>query len=162
MVELLEAAASDISVQYGANVTGKLTWKNIALEEGTPLVAAFFLGKGGSIYVFTYQGVEYIIGSIVTVSAPSMGATITTDIPSKAAFYIEGEDPTVWDAQAMIGVTTGEVRTMAFDGRIVGLNRADIDAGHLGYYDAAWSTGILSVAAPAKAAEVSSFEFVAG
>jgi hypothetical protein len=156
MVELLEVL-DDLNVEYGANVKGKATWKNISLAEGTALVAVFFLGKGGSTYSFTYGGVEYLIGSLVSVAAPSIGASVITEIPSKAMFS------DVWDAQVMIGVTSGTVRTVQFEGRIVGLNRADvIDSGYLSYYAAAWYTGVLTVGAPAAPVQITAFEFVAG
>jgi hypothetical protein len=153
MVQLLEAH-SNLDVAYGANIKGKATWKNISLNEGASLAAAFVLGKGGNIYGFSYGGVEYILGSIVAMSAPAPNMTVTTEIPSKTVS--EG----IWDAQVLIGFTTGTIRTLQFDGRIVGLNAEDL--AYLSYYTAAWFTGVLNVAAPTVAAEVTAFEFVAG
>lgn len=155
MVQLLEMQ-SNLDVAHGANIKGKATWKNVSLSAGAAVVAVFFLGKGGSLYQFTYEGVEYLIGSLVAAVAPSIGASVTTEIPSKAMFA------DIWDAQVMIGYTTGTIRTVQFDGRIAGLNKADINAGYLTFYDSKWYTGVLNVAAPAKLAEVTGFVFAAG
>ena len=164
MVELLGLQALDISVPSGTDVVGELTWKNISIDEGSSLMAVFLLGKDGNLYTFTSEGVECFIGSIAAVSAPSPGTTITTAILSKAAFNAPGEESTIWDAMAMIGVATDTIHTISTEDRIVGISKADIDAGNLSYYVLEWYTGVLTVttAPPGVAAEITGFEFLEG
>ena len=164
MVELLGLQALDISVPGETAVTGKLTWKNVSIEEGSPLVAVFLLGKDGNLYVTSSVGDEdYFIGSIVTIpAAPSLGATVTTEIPSRAVFHLPGEEATTWDAWAVIGVTSDTIHTISMGERIIGLSKADIEAGNLSYYAQEWYTGVLTVttAPPGAAVEITGFEFV--
>lgn len=160
MIELLELKVKgNLDVAYGADIIGQLTWKNVAIPVGLelPLFAAvFFLGKAESLYYTTFEGVDYLLGSMVTDYVPVPGTTLTTEIPSKALFV------DTWDVQAVIGVEAAPIMTLTIEGRIVGLSLADIEAGRLQYYEAKWFTGVLNVAAPPKAVEISTFSFVAG
>jgi hypothetical protein len=169
MIEPLGLIARDIAVAHGTNIKAKLTWKNVNIPSGTSLVAVFFLGKGGVRATYTFPVwpfSEHYIGSLAEVSAPAIGFTTTTIIPSNAHFMLEDEDPTVWDAQAIIGLRTQTIGTLSLSdsGRIVGLMKSDIDAGYLVIYGQKWYTGVLSVSsAPAAAqAEITGFEFVEG
>jgi hypothetical protein len=108
----------------------------------------------------------FYIGSVFSVLPPAAGSTTTTIIPSNAHFMRTGEDPTVWDAQAIVGLMTQTIGTLSLSesGRIIGLKKSDIDAGYLVIYGQKWYTGVLSVSsAPAPTeAEITGFEFVEG
>lgn len=148
-----------ISVPPGANILGRTTYKNNLLTPGSSIHLGFLLGeiREGTFYMyyFTYEGVDYYIGSLVGTSACAQGSSATLDIQSVAAFAKPEGD--FWDAFAWVGVLTGTVRTLTSGGRIIGIRAEDFD--YISPYHYATYEDVLKVI---SAAEVTAFSVVAG
>lgn len=142
-------------MDWGNNITGRVTWRNNLIPEGANVLVAFLLGKGDQFYHTTAEGLNYFLGSLAVVQAQALEATATHEIPSRA-IYQNG-----WDAWVMVGEASGEIRTISSGDRIVGLQVEDVNA-YLRYHDAEWIRNALSVGEPPPAGEVTTFEVVEG
>ena len=143
------------------NIRCSIGWKNNTLAEGTEVFLGFFLGEiRGRIfylYYFTYEGVDYYIGSIKSDTTPVPGYSKTTFVDSHAYFSNTAALP-YWDVLAWAGYLTGTVRVLRFDTRIIGLNCADVEA-YLRMYHYIMGEDLLEVI---TALEVMGFSLVTG
>ena len=111
-------------------ITGKLTWKNNEIPSGTEILAGYALGHHDPatdefhFLLIEHEGVAYIAGSVVGVSAPSPGTTRDEDVPSYAPPVQEETvcDALAFIAQGSLGVLTADLKSGT---RIVGLRLAD-------------------------------------
>jgi len=102
-VEVLEGKAGNYTAEYGENLVAKLTWKNHVIDAGTPVLVGFVLGDGEYLYVFEHEGVQFLIGSLISVSAPGLKEVRTDNIPSKAAWVLNG----AFDGLGFVGQAVG-------------------------------------------------------
>jgi len=107
------------------------------------------------MYYFTYDGVDYFIGSLGSTTAPIGGVSATVDIPSVAAFVKPEGD--YWDAYVWVGTLTGTVRTITSGSRIIGIRKDDL--GFISPYHSATYEDVLKVI---SAAEITAFSVVSG
>ena len=150
-----------LEVNPCTNILGGTTWVNHLLDEGSGVVLVFFLGEivpgGFRFYYFTYDGVNYYIGSAIGDMTPARDMSKITNIPSHATF----ENPSglaYWDAVAGVGFLTGNVRVVMVDNRVVGLCMDDVHA-YLKLYHWNLFDNVLKVT---RSAEVTAFAFARG
>jgi hypothetical protein len=159
VAEVLAGMGEDIAVDWGTNIKGKVTWKNIGLQAGSSHWVFFFLTKGGSYYQTVNQGVTYILGSMAETTAPAANATKTSEIPSRAVFA------GAWDVLVTVGQVTGTIRALLSGDRIVGLQVDDLNAyWYPNVYDSMEFSNVLTVSEPpaGPGAEVVGFDFLIG
>jgi len=142
---------------YGDNITATIGWKNNQLNQGAQLYVGFLLGKGGYMYYFTANNVDYLIGAMAQTTAPAKGSSATKDVLTKAAFSY---DTGYWDGLAFACTLTGQVTYYSWDGRMIGINKDEFlnNTSHYGYK---WFTDVLKVVSQAQA-ELTSLTFKAG
>ncbi len=156
-VEVLEGKAGNYTAEYGENLVAKLTWKNHVIDAGTPVLVGFVLGDGEYLYVFEHEGVQFLIGSLISVSAPGLKEVRTDDIPSKAAWVLNG----AFDGLGFVGQAMGDIGVLTWENRIIGLH-ADQFMEYMQFLGAEWFANVLTVLPPTVPAEIQDLGFVSG
>jgi len=89
-VELLRARAGNYTAEYGEDIVGNVEWRNLVIDAGTPILVGFLLGKDGSLHTFDMDGVHWFMGSLLEFPAPGLREVKTDNLPSKAAWWLNG------------------------------------------------------------------------
>ncbi len=155
--EVLEARSDNYTAYYGENLTAKLTWQNHVIDAGTPVQVGFLLGDGQYLYVFELEGMQWLIGSLAETVAPALKDVRTDNIPSKAAWVLNG----AFDGLGFVGMAVGQIGVVTWEGRIIGIH-ADQFLANMQFLGFKWFANVLTVEPPGEPAEIQELAFVGG
>lgn len=123
--------ALNIDVEANDPITGSLSWNSGDIPQGTALKLGYIFGylEGESfyVYVFSMDGVQYVWGSRLEITAPSP-QTSRTDSPKSYALGFD--EPTTVDAMCFIGRGILGVYNadLTAGSRVIGLNWSQFSA----------------------------------